>query len=92
MTASRDTEYGILCHRHKNTMKIQTVIGENGRMQLCKNGNCPSAILVEGGTVYVQGYELSDAERAALQAPAGEGFVRIPLAVLKKIAAHVATA
>ena len=74
-------------------MKIHQIIGENGAMpQLCKNGLCPAAILATDGNVYVQGYQLGDAEKAALTAPAGEGFVRIPLAVLKKIAAQVVTA
>lgn len=74
-------------------MKITQIIGENGAQpQLCKSGNCPAAILTEGGEVFVQGYELSDAEKAALTAPAGENFVRIPLAMLRKIAAQVITA
>lgn len=71
-------------------MKIQHIIGEHGAMpQLCKGGLCPTAIVTEDGHVFVQGYELTDTERAALSAPAGEGYVRMPLAVLRKLAAHV---
>lgn len=71
-------------------MKITTIIGENGAMpQLCKGGSCPAAIIAEDGNAYVQGYVLAESENARLDAPVGEGFVRIPLATLKKIAAHV---
>jgi hypothetical protein len=73
-------------------MKIERIIGEHGTMpQLCKNSACPAAIIAEDGNAYVQGYELQGDEKAALTAPAGEGFVRIPLAVLRKIAAQVTT-
>ncbi len=71
-------------------MKIETIIGENGvQPQLCKGGGCPAAVIADDGTVYVQGYDLAEAEKASLEAPAGENFVRMPLATLKKIAAHV---
>ena len=74
-------------------MKIQKILGENGVMpQLCGNGNCPAAILAEDGNAYVQGYQLNDAEQAGLTAPSGEGFVRIPMAVLRKIAVQVVDA
>lgn len=74
-------------------MKIQTIIGENGRQSaLCKSGSCPAAIIAEDGTAFVQGYELTEAEKAALSAPPGEGFVRIPLSTLRKIAAQVSAA
>jgi hypothetical protein len=39
--------------------------------------------------VYVQGYELAKEERDQLLAPDGEGFVRMPLPVLKKIVAQL---
>ncbi len=72
-------------------MKIDKIIGENGRLpHLCKGGGCPAAIVAADGNAYVQGYDLAEAERANLDAPAGESFVRIPLATLKKIAAQVA--
>jgi hypothetical protein len=71
-------------------MKITTIIGEHGRMpQLCKNSACPAAIVADDGNAYVQGYLLAASENAELTAPVGEGFVRIPLAVLKKIATQV---
>jgi hypothetical protein len=77
--------------RH-TTMQIQTIIGENGRMpKLCRGGVCPAAVIAADGNAYLQGYELAEAEKNELAAPAGEGFVRIPLATLKKIAAQVAT-
>jgi hypothetical protein len=81
----------ILVHaKSTNTMKIQKIIGENGPVQqLCKGGGCPAAIIAADGNAYVQGYDLAKAERANLDAPAGESFVRIPLATLKKIAARV---
>jgi hypothetical protein len=73
-------------------MKIQKIIGENGAMpQLCKGGACPAAIIAADGNAYIQGYELAAVEKAALAAPQGEGFVRIPLATLKRIAAQVVT-
>ena len=73
-------------------MTIEKIIGENGQMNsLCKNSSCPAAIIAADGNAYVQGYELADAEKGDLTAPAGEGFVRIPLATLKKIAAQVNT-
>jgi hypothetical protein len=72
-------------------MKIKQIIGENGAMpQLCKGGFCPAAIIAEDGNAYIQGNELTTDEKAGLTAPAGEGFVRMPLATLKKIAALVA--
>ena len=72
-------------------MTIKTIIGEHGAMpQLCKNGACPAAIVAADGNAYVQGYALAEAEKNELTAPAGEGFVRIPLATLKRIAAQVA--
>lgn len=73
-------------------MKIQKILGENGAMpQLCNNSACPAAIIADDGNAYIQGYELGRAEKSALVAPQGEGFVRIPLATLKKIAAQVVT-
>ena len=71
-------------------MKIKQIFGEHGALpQLCGKGNCPAAIITDDGNAYVQGYELSAGEQAGLNAPAGEGFVRIPTAVLQKIAAQV---
>ena len=73
-------------------MKIQKIIGENGAMpRLCKGGACPAAIIAEDGNVYVQGFELAPSEKSALTAPQGEGFVRMPLATLRKIAAQMVT-
>ena len=72
-------------------MKIKKVIGENGPMaQLCNGGQCPAVIVGDDGNAYVQGYHLAGSEAAALTAPVGEGFVRMPLATLRKIAAQVA--
>jgi hypothetical protein len=72
-------------------MKIEKIIGPNGPVQqLCKGGGCPAAIIAADGNAYVQGYDLAEGERANLDAPAGESFVRIPLGTLKKIAAQIA--
>lgn len=71
-------------------MTVRKIIGENGPLsELCGGGSCPAAILTDGDTAFVQGYLLSEAEKKGLSAPAGEDFVRIPLPVLKKIAAQV---
>lgn len=70
-------------------MKIHKVIGERGVMPLCKDGACPAAVLVDGGHVFIQGYLPAQAESAALVAPNGEGFVKMPLATFKQIAGHV---
>jgi hypothetical protein len=72
-------------------MKIEKIIGEHGQLpQLCANGACPAAIVAADGNAYVQGYQLAASETSELTAPEGEGFVRIPLSTLKKIAAQVA--
>lgn len=69
-------------------MKITKIIGENGAMpQLCNNGACPAAILMENGDVFLQGY--IPAVNEELKAPAGEGFVKMPRATFDKIARHV---
>ena len=74
-------------------MRIHTIIGENGTMpQLCGGGKCPSVIIGDDGNAYVQGYQLGAGENAEFVAPAGEGFVKMPIATLKKIAAQVAVA
>ena len=71
-------------------MTIQKIIGENGALpQLCKNGACPAAILADNGDVFVQGYTPVASESAALTAPLGEGFVRMPRATFEKIARQV---
>lgn len=71
-------------------MHIQRIIGEHGMLPtLCNSGSCPAAIIAADGNAYIQGYELAAGEKAALPAPAGEGFVRMPLATLQKIAAQV---
>ena len=71
-------------------MKIQKIIGENGMLpQLCARGSCPAAILAENGDVFIQGYNPALAEGAALTAPAGESFVRMPRATFEKIARQV---
>jgi hypothetical protein len=70
-------------------MTIQKIIGENGAMpQLCRGGACPAAVLTEND-VFVQGFTPAPTEGAALAAPLGEGFVRMPRAVFEKIARQV---
>ena len=69
-------------------MKITKIIGENGAMpRMCNKGACPAAILAENGDVFVQGYIPVAGEE--LNAPIGEGFVRMPRATFEKIARHV---
>lgn len=71
-------------------MTIKQIIGENGNMpKLCNGGSCPSAIIVEGGDVFIQGYIPTESECGHLTGPQGEGFVRMPLAVFEKIARQV---
>lgn len=71
-------------------MTIRKILGEQGPMaQMCNGGSCPAVILTDGDAAYVQGYKLWEGERAQLSSPDAEDFVRIPLAVLKKIAAQV---
>jgi len=71
-------------------MIIRKILGENGpQTKLCKGGMCPAAILTDGENAYVQGYALEAGEQEKLSAPVGEGFVRIPLSTLKKIAHQV---
>ena len=72
-------------------MKITQILGENGAMpQLCGSGKCPSVIIADDGNAYVQGYNLAADESKSLHAPLGEGFVRMPLATLRKLASQVA--
>ena len=74
-------------------MKITKILGEHGpQSQLCNGGACPAAILTDGTDAFVQGYLPSAHESKTLTAPEGEGFVRIPLSVLKNIAAQVTDA
>jgi hypothetical protein len=71
-------------------MKIHKIIGEKGEMpQLCGSGSCPSAILTEGGDLFVQGYIPSNAENNHLSGPVGEGFVKMPREVFERIARQV---
>lgn len=71
-------------------MKIQKIIGENGELsEMCRNGACPAAVLADSGDVFVQGFVPVPAEIAALDAPPGENFVRIPRATFEKIARQV---
>ena len=71
-------------------MTIRKILGEHGPMEeLCNGGLCPAAIIADNGNAYVQGYLLGPDAHKALSAPEGEGFVEIPLATLKKIAAQV---
>ena len=71
-------------------MTIRSIIGEHGPLPaLCNSGACPAAILADDGHAYIQGYVLMPEEQAALPAPVGEGFVRMPLATLRKIAAQL---
>lgn len=75
------------------TMTIQRIFGENGpQTELCNGSGCPAAILTDGEDAYVQGYLPGQEASECLSAPNGEGFVRIPLATLKKIAAQVVDA
>lgn len=84
------TGFAVAIPNQLNAMTIQRIIGENGDMpELCNGGSCPAAILTDGDAAYVQGYTLGTEERAHLSSPKGEDFVRIPLAVLKKIAIQV---
>lgn len=79
--------------KHLNHMKIQKIIGEHGTLpRLCNNGACPAAIIADDGNAYIQGYVLESKESSQLTAPAGEGFVRMPLDTLRKIAGQVAAA
>ncbi|HWL52420.1 MAG TPA: hypothetical protein VNQ90_08290 [Chthoniobacteraceae bacterium] len=74
-------------------MKIKKILGENGpQAELCNGSGCPAAILTNGEDAYVQGYIPSGSALKTLNAPEGESFVRIPLSVLKKIAAQVVEA
>ena len=71
-------------------MTIQKIIGENGTLpKMCGNGQCPAAILADNGDVFVQGYTPAPAEGAVLNAPSGEGFVRMPRSTFEKIARQV---
>ena len=71
-------------------MTIQKIIGENGtRPLLCKTGGCPAAILTEGDDIFVQGYLPATAEENQLNAPGGEGFVKMSRATFEKIARQV---
>ncbi len=71
-------------------MKIQRIVGENGDLSApCSGGTCPTAILTEENEVFVQGYVLSDSENEKLNAPPGEGFVRIPRDTFDKILNNV---
>ena len=71
-------------------MTIQKIIGENGvQPLLCKNGFCPAAVLTEEGEVFVQGYLPADGENGQLNAPLGEGFVKMSKATFMTIARHV---
>ncbi len=71
-------------------MKIEKIIGENGAMpQLCKGGICPAAVLADTGEVFVQGFLPDQAESGQLDAPSGEGFVKMSRATFEKIARQV---
>ena len=71
-------------------MKIRKIVGENGALaQLCNSGQCPTFIIGEDGNAYVQGYELAPGESSELVAPVGEGFVKMPIATLQKLAAQM---
>jgi hypothetical protein len=71
-------------------MVIEKIIGENGLLPaLCNGGNCPAAVLTADGDVFVQGYAPAANENSQLQAPSGEGFVKMPRATFEKIARQV---
>jgi hypothetical protein len=63
-------------------MKL-TLLGDN-----CANGRtCPRIYLTDRGTVLVQGYDVNDNETlTAVNAPAGESVVEIPISLLKEVA------
>jgi hypothetical protein len=71
-------------------MKIEKIIGEHGVMPaLCNGGTCPAAVLTADGDVFVQGYAPASNESSQLQAPSGEGFVKMSRATFEKIARQV---
>jgi len=74
-------------------MTIKKIIGENGLLPaLCNGGTCPTVVLTENGDVFVQGYIPAASESSELQAPPGEGFVKMSLATFEKIAEHMSVA
>ena len=80
-------------HQTTKIMTIQKILGENGQQEaICNNAACPAAIIADDGNAYVQGYIPAPETADTLTAPTGEAFVRIPLPVLKKIAAQVVDA
>ncbi|MBL9170346.1 MAG: hypothetical protein JNN07_21600 [Verrucomicrobiales bacterium] len=71
-------------------MKIKYVLWGHGPIiQACNNGACPGAHITEDGHAIIQGYELTEAEKSAVPLTPGEGFVKMPLKTLKRIAAQV---
>lgn len=71
-------------------MQIQQIIGENGVLpSLCNSGMCPAAILTDGDSVFIQGYQPTSEEGGQLTPPPGEGFVKMPRATFEKIARQV---
>ena len=66
-------------------MKL-TLLGNNN----CPNGRtCPHIYLTDRGTLLVQGYDVTDAEALeAVELPAGESVVEIPVELLKEVAAR----
>lgn len=51
----------------------------------CAGGDCPTLYEAEDGSLYIQGYETTDVERAGLKMPAGETLVRITPLLLENI-------
>lgn len=47
----------------------------------CSAGSCPTVYVDESGTVVVQGFDITP-EQVGVDVPAGEGLVRVPLALL----------
>lgn len=71
-------------------MKVTQIIGENGPQEmLCAGGNCPTVLLTDGEDVVIQGYELDSTESQSLSKPENEAFIKMPKAVLKKLAAQI---
>lgn len=71
-------------------MKIKYVLmGQGPIAQACNNGACPMAHITDDGHAIIQGYELTEAEKSAVPPTPGEGFVKMPLKTLKRIAAQV---
>ncbi|MDI2126983.1 hypothetical protein [Yinghuangia seranimata] len=53
----------------------------------CETGPCPTIYLTDTGELIVQGFKVDDPEAlATMQLPESESAVRIPVALLKRVA------